>query len=166
MDTCTALTRRSEQLELDKIAQALEITKLKRRVKKLERGNKVKVLKLIRLQKVGTAQRIDTSDDTVMDDVSNKGRMIADMDVDADVVLEEAKDVADDAKTDQDVENVAGFKMDYFKGMTYDDIRPVFEKHFDLNVAFLQKTKEQIKEEEIRALKRINKTLAEKAAKS
>nr|GEZ49290.1 hypothetical protein [Tanacetum cinerariifolium] len=61
--------------------------------------------------------------------------------------------------------NVAGFKMDYFKGMTYDDIRPVFEKHFNLNVSFLQKIKEQIKEEESRALKRINETPAEKAAK-
>nr|GEX19789.1 ribonuclease H-like domain-containing protein [Tanacetum cinerariifolium] len=63
------------------------------------------------------------------------------------------------------LKNVAGFKMDYFKGMTYDDIRPVFEKHFDLNVAFLQKTKEQIDKEESRALKRINETPAEKAAK-
>nr|GEZ58906.1 hypothetical protein [Tanacetum cinerariifolium] len=79
-----ALTRRVKHLEIDKIAQALEITKLKRRVKKLERRNKVKVLKLRRLQKVGTAQRIDTSDDTVMDDVSNQGRMIADIDADAD----------------------------------------------------------------------------------
>nr|GEU68588.1 retrovirus-related Pol polyprotein from transposon TNT 1-94 [Tanacetum cinerariifolium] len=305
MDTCTALTRRVEHLELDKIAQALEITKLKRRVKKLERRNKVKVLKLKRLQKVGNAQRIDTSDNTVMDDVSNQGRMITDMDVDADVVLEEAKEVAADAKADQDtkeeesepaelqevvdivttakiitevvtpasttitaidvlipaattdaalkltaapsrktkgvvirdpeesstttftiinseakskdkgkgileeepkplkkqaqikqdekyareleaeyqaikmklqteaqarknimvyLKNVVGFKMDYFKGITYDDIRHVFEKHFDLNVAFLQKTKEQV-DEESRAMKRINETPAEKVAK-
>nr|GEV61175.1 hypothetical protein [Tanacetum cinerariifolium] len=64
------------------------------------------------------------------------------------------------------LKNVAGFKMNYFKGMTYDDIRLVFEKHFDLNVAFLQKTKEKIEEEESRALKRINKTPAEKARKS
>nr|GEV84658.1 hypothetical protein [Tanacetum cinerariifolium] len=63
------------------------------------------------------------------------------------------------------LKNVIGFKMDYFKGMSYDDIRPVFEKHFDLNVAFLQKTKEHIEEEESRALKRINETPAEKAAK-
>nr|GEV06184.1 hypothetical protein [Tanacetum cinerariifolium] len=104
MDTCTALTRRVKHLELDKIAQALEITKFKRRVKKLERRNKVKVLKLRRLQKVGTAQRIDTSDDTVMDGVSNQRRMIVDIDDDADVVLEEAKDVADDAKDDQDTD--------------------------------------------------------------
>nr|GEX93939.1 hypothetical protein [Tanacetum cinerariifolium] len=38
------------------------------RVKKLERRNKVKVWKLRRLQNVGTGQRIETSDDTVMDD--------------------------------------------------------------------------------------------------
>nr|GEW83962.1 ribonuclease H-like domain-containing protein [Tanacetum cinerariifolium] len=42
MDTCTTLLRRVEHLELDKIAQALEITKLKQRVKKLERRNKIK----------------------------------------------------------------------------------------------------------------------------
>nr|GEV86923.1 hypothetical protein [Tanacetum cinerariifolium] len=44
--------------------------------------------------------------------------------------------------------NVTGFKMDYFKGMSYDDIRPIFEKKFNSNVAFLLKTKEQIDEEE------------------
>nr|GEZ72665.1 putative ribonuclease H-like domain-containing protein [Tanacetum cinerariifolium] len=78
---------------------------LKQRVKKLERRNKVKVLKLRRLQKVGTGQRIETSDDTVMDDVSNQRRMIAEIDQDADVVLEEIKDVVDDiVKDDQDVD--------------------------------------------------------------
>nr|GEV02487.1 retrovirus-related Pol polyprotein from transposon TNT 1-94 [Tanacetum cinerariifolium] len=297
----------------DKVAQALEITKLKSRVKKLERSNKASKLK--RLKKVGSAQRIDTSDDTMMDDVSNQGRMIADMDADADVVLEEAKDVAADIikdVQDADVEdsahdqgrqeesqaeiykidldhankvlsmqeeeiepaglqevvdvvttakiitkvvtaasttinvadvpipvattaatptltaapsrrkkgvvirdpqetatpftiihseakskdkgkgilveelkplkkqaqinsskekydvylkNVAGFKMDYFKGMTYDYIRPIFKKHFDSNVAFLQKIKKQMDEEDIRALKRLNESKEEKAAK-
>nr|GEV46520.1 hypothetical protein [Tanacetum cinerariifolium] len=39
--------------------------------------------------------------------------------------------------------NMAGFKMDYFKGMSYDDIRPIFEK----------------------ALKRTSESLEEKAAK-
>nr|GEZ05120.1 hypothetical protein [Tanacetum cinerariifolium] len=42
MDTCISLTRRVKHLEFDKVAQALEITRLKRRVKKLERRNKVK----------------------------------------------------------------------------------------------------------------------------
>nr|GEV71883.1 hypothetical protein [Tanacetum cinerariifolium] len=59
---------------------------------------------------------------------------------------------------------IAGFKMEYFKGMSYDDIRPIFERYFDSNMALLQKTKEQIEEEESRALKRINETPAERAA--
>nr|GEZ69830.1 hypothetical protein [Tanacetum cinerariifolium] len=40
LDACVALIKRVEHLEYDKVAQALEITKLKRRVKKLEKGNK------------------------------------------------------------------------------------------------------------------------------
>nr|GFA45810.1 hypothetical protein [Tanacetum cinerariifolium] len=80
LDACAALTRRVEHLECDKVALALEITKLKRKVKKLEKGNRVKVLKLRRLKKIGTSQRIDTSEDIVMEDASNQGRMIDDMD--------------------------------------------------------------------------------------
>nr|GFB42950.1 hypothetical protein [Tanacetum cinerariifolium]GFC10623.1 hypothetical protein [Tanacetum cinerariifolium] len=47
---------------------------------------------------VGTTQRVETSNDTVLDDVPNQGRMIAEMDHDADVVLKDDKEVADDAK--------------------------------------------------------------------
>nr|GEX47343.1 hypothetical protein [Tanacetum cinerariifolium] len=334
MDTCTTLTRRVENLEQDKIAQALEITKLKSRVKKLERRNKASKLK--RLKKVGSAQRIETSDDTVMDDVSKQGRMIADMDADVDEILEDAnKEVVVEKSTDVDesadvqgrkaesqaqiyqidlehanklitevvtaasatltaaapqlttaaaptlttapsaarrrkevvirdpqksakpstiihseakskdkgkgilveepkplkkqaqieqdeayvrelkaelnknidwdkvidhvqrkqkednavkryqalkrkpqskaqakknmmiyLRNVASFKMDYFKGMSYDDVRPIFEKHFDSNVAFLQKKKEQMDEEDSKALKRMNESQEDKAAKN
>nr|GEW69178.1 hypothetical protein [Tanacetum cinerariifolium] len=300
LDACAALTRRVEHLEYDKVAQALEITKLKRRVKKLEKRNHVRVLKLRRLQRVRTSQRVDTFDDTVMDDESNQGRMIAEMDKDDVVVLmddkdedkkvEEAKviesaqdkteptevqevvDVVTTAKliievvtaasetvtaasaiiptTEPQVltatltaaparvvpapsrrrkgvvirdpeeesttsaiipaetkpkdkgkgillkakedlvvkryqaikrkpqieaqarknmmmylKNIDGFKLDYFKGMSYDDIRLIFEAKFNSNVDLLIKTKEQIEEEENRALQMINETLAEKAAK-
>nr|GEW88372.1 hypothetical protein [Tanacetum cinerariifolium] len=76
MDACAALTRRVEHLKYNKVAQALEITKLKKGV--------------------------GTSDDTVMDDESNQGRMIAEMDQDDVVVLkddkEEDKEVADAVK--------------------------------------------------------------------
>nr|GFD01048.1 hypothetical protein [Tanacetum cinerariifolium] len=48
--------------------------------------------------------------------------------------------------------NMARFKLDYFKRMSYDDIRPIFEKYFNLNVAFPEKTKKQLEEEENRAL--------------
>nr|GEY52374.1 hypothetical protein [Tanacetum cinerariifolium] len=61
--------------------------------------------------------------------------------------------------------NVAGFKMDYFKEMTYDDIRPIFEKYFNSNVAFLQKTKEQMEEEDSRVLKRLSESQEDKASK-
>nr|GEU55661.1 hypothetical protein [Tanacetum cinerariifolium] len=228
---------------------------LKRMVKKLEKRNKVSVLKLRRLQKVGTSQRVETSDDTMMDNESNQGRMIAEMDQDDAVVLKDAKDVADavkdaeEAKEDETetaevqevvdvvttaklitkvvtaasaiittaeaqvptaitatltaapvrvvvvpsrrrkgvdidwdeaidhvkrkakedpavkryqamkrkpqtkaqarknmmmyLKNVVGFKMDYFKGISYDDIRPIFEAKFNSNLAFLLKTKEE-----------------------
>nr|GEW69422.1 hypothetical protein [Tanacetum cinerariifolium] len=63
------------------------------------------------------------------------------------------------------LKNVAGFKMDYFKGMSYDDIRPIIEAKFNTNVAFLLKTKEQIEEDENKALQKLNETPAERAAK-
>nr|GEU52247.1 hypothetical protein [Tanacetum cinerariifolium] len=299
----------------DKIAQALEITKLKQRVKKLERRNKLKVSKLRRLKRVGTAQRVDTYDDTVMDDVSKQERIIASMDVDENVtgrqaesqaqfyqidlehakkvlsmqddklkpaelqevveivtiaklmtevvtaasatitaadtpipaatitaaaptlttapsaarrrkwsriLVEEPKPLKKQAQIEHDeayareleeelnknidwdevieqvqrkekevnavtryqvlkrkpqteaqakkntmiyLRNMAGFKMDYFKGMTYDDIRLIFEKKFNSNVAFLEKTKEQMEEEDSRALKRKVVSLEDKASK-
>nr|GEU86650.1 hypothetical protein [Tanacetum cinerariifolium] len=68
LETCTALTRRVENLKQDKIAQALEITKLKQRVRRLEKRNKVKASGLKRLKKVGTTQRVESSADIVMDD--------------------------------------------------------------------------------------------------
>nr|GEV17077.1 putative ribonuclease H-like domain-containing protein [Tanacetum cinerariifolium] len=57
------------------------------------------------------------------------------------------------------------YQMDYFKGMSFDDIRPIFKAKFNSNVAFLLKTKEQIEEDKNRALQKINETLAERAAK-
>nr|GEU59713.1 hypothetical protein [Tanacetum cinerariifolium] len=61
--------------------------------------------------------------------------------------------------------NNAGYKLDYFKGLSYDDIRPIFQAKFDANMRFLLKTKEQMEEEDRRALKSINETPAQKAAK-
>nr|GEV27180.1 putative ribonuclease H-like domain-containing protein [Tanacetum cinerariifolium] len=68
-------------------------------------------------------------------------------------------------KAKEDPANVASFKLDYFKGMSYDDIRLIFEAKFNSNVDFFLKTKEQIEEDESKALQKINETLAEKAAK-
>nr|GEW32687.1 hypothetical protein [Tanacetum cinerariifolium] len=309
LDACAALTRRVEHLKQDKVAQDLEIIKLKTRVKKLERSNKVKTMKLRRLRKIRTSQRIESSDDTHMEDMSNQGRMIdeskkdecaelmneketekvrvnpddarvegrqadiyhIDMDhatkvpsmqedepeiqeavevvttaklitevvaavseivsvaavVQADVpaapvnvaavmttaapvkvadkgkgiLVEEPKpmkkkqqveldeayarklheefnqDIDWEAAIDhvkqrakeepfiQRYQNTAGFTLDFFNGMSYDDIRPIFEAKFNANLEFLLKTKEQIEEENSRAIALINETLAQKAAK-
>nr|GEZ93664.1 hypothetical protein [Tanacetum cinerariifolium] len=99
LDTCAALTSRIEQLESAKMSQALEISKLKKRVKRLEKSNKFKVFKLHRLKKVGTSQRIDTSDDTIMEDVSNQRRMINDSDRDEGVALTAKKE--EEKKTEE-----------------------------------------------------------------
>nr|GEU37544.1 putative ribonuclease H-like domain-containing protein [Tanacetum cinerariifolium] len=45
-------------------------------------GSQSKAFKLRRLKKVGTSQRVETSDDTIMEDVSNQGRMIVELDRD------------------------------------------------------------------------------------
>nr|GEX90790.1 hypothetical protein [Tanacetum cinerariifolium] len=208
LNTCTTLTRRVEHLEQDKIAQTL----------------------------------VNTSDDTVMDDVSKRGGIIANIDADEDAILKDAKDVVAIEKTGDELKpveiqevvevvttaklttkvvtaasatitaadtlipaaiitvaaptlttahsvarkrkgvkpqteaqakknmmiylrNMDGFKMDYFKGMSYDDIYLIFKKKFNSNVAFLEKTKEQMEEEDNKALKRISKSQEDKAAK-
>nr|GEY32804.1 hypothetical protein [Tanacetum cinerariifolium] len=56
-------------------------------------------------------------------------------------------------------------RLDYFKGMSYDDIRPIFEAKFNSNIKFLLKIKEQMEEEESRTLQSINETPTQKAAK-
>nr|GEV82384.1 hypothetical protein [Tanacetum cinerariifolium] len=119
------------------VAQNLEITKLKTRVKKLERANKVKTLKLRRLRKVGTSQRVDNSDDTLMEDVSNQGRIIDELDKDE----------------DEEKELLLGIQR-----------RNHLQKLL-LKPSPRTKEKDQIEEEENRAIASINETPAQKAAK-
>nr|GFC84872.1 hypothetical protein [Tanacetum cinerariifolium] len=75
------------------------IIKLKARVKRLERANKVKSSKLRRLRKVGASKLIESSDD--MEDVFNQERMIDDLDKDEgiELVVGQVKD-ADIAETE------------------------------------------------------------------
>nr|GEW89055.1 hypothetical protein [Tanacetum cinerariifolium] len=42
------------------------------------------------------------------------------------------------------LKNMAGFKMDFFKGMTYSEIRPIFEKHYNSIQAFLEKEEDEV----------------------
>nr|GEW95690.1 hypothetical protein [Tanacetum cinerariifolium] len=293
LDTCSALARRVEGLENDKAAQQLEIVKLKARVKKLEKINKVKSSKLRRLKNVGTSQHVESSNN--IENVFNQERIIADMDQDEGIglVADQEKDAKvegmhankqaelynldldhsskvlsiqeDDTevvaastpipaakpkivnitaapvvstrkrkrvvirdpeeelsyntpaetlkvkdkgkgilieapkpmkKKDQielDAEyarklqeeinkeheetykninrnaaldhNTEGYKMDFFKGMKYDKILPIFQAKFDANMRFLFKSREEMEEDDEEIIKSINETPAQKAAK-
>nr|GEW70631.1 hypothetical protein [Tanacetum cinerariifolium] len=109
LDTCSALTQRVEHLEHDNVAQKLEIIKLKARVKRLERANKVKSSKLKRLRKVGASRRIESFDD--MEDVFNQGRMINEDDgielvKDADIAEIEGRHAAEQAEKQAEIYNL------------------------------------------------------------
>nr|GEW79815.1 hypothetical protein [Tanacetum cinerariifolium] len=89
----------------DKIDQAIKITKLKQRVKRLEKKRQFKSLGLKRLKKVRTAQWVESSANTVMDnqeDASKQGGKIAKLVADEDVTLEDV-----DAKVAMDA-NIQG----------------------------------------------------------
>nr|GFA87271.1 hypothetical protein [Tanacetum cinerariifolium] len=63
------------------------------------------------------------------------------------------------------LKNIAGYKMDFFKGMSYAKICLIFQARFDENMRFLFKSREEIKEEDQEVIKSINETPAQKAAK-
>nr|GFC47128.1 hypothetical protein [Tanacetum cinerariifolium] len=139
-----ALTRRVEHLELDKINQALEITKLKRRIKELERRNKEEESEPIELQEV--VEVVTTA--KIITEVVLELEAELNRNIDWDEVIYHVKKKAKEdpavkkyqalkrkPQTEAQarknmmiyLKNVVGFKMDYFKGTSYDDIRPIFE---------------------------------------
>nr|GEZ80428.1 hypothetical protein [Tanacetum cinerariifolium] len=63
MELCTTLQTRVLDLERTKTTQAPEITSLKKRVKKLEKKQRLRTHKLKRLYKVGLTARVDSSKD-------------------------------------------------------------------------------------------------------
>ncbi|GKB04739.1 hypothetical protein Tco_0832934, partial [Tanacetum coccineum] len=76
--------------ENTKNAQAQEITSLKKRVKKLEKKRGSRTYKLKRLYKVGRSARIVSSDEACLgdlEDASKQGRIIDDIDKDAEIRL-------------------------------------------------------------------------------
>nr|GEX18077.1 ankyrin repeat-containing protein [Tanacetum cinerariifolium] len=203
------------------IAQAIEITKLKQKVKRLEKKRQFKSFGLKRLRKVRTAQRVESSAETVMDDQEDASKQDTDEAEPAEVeevievviaaklmtevvtttattitaaqvpkasaprrrmgviiqdpeetatasviVHSEVKASKEERKAGQYsreilkrkhvteaqarknmmiyLKNMTGFKMDFFKGMTYNDIRPIFKKHCNLNQAFLERVEEEV----------------------
>nr|GEY69540.1 hypothetical protein [Tanacetum cinerariifolium] len=98
-NACAALARRVEHLENDKVAQALEITKLKRRVKKLEKGNRVKVLKLRRIiDKLDKDDAIALMDDKEEDKKEEDAKVVEDDQEDEPAEVQDVVDVVTTAK--------------------------------------------------------------------
>nr|GEW67606.1 hypothetical protein [Tanacetum cinerariifolium] len=78
------------ELEQDKHTHALEILKLKKRVKKLEKKRRSKHSGFKRLRKVETTQRVESSNDTIVgaqNDASKRGGEIVAIDADKDITL-------------------------------------------------------------------------------
>nr|GFC86094.1 hypothetical protein [Tanacetum cinerariifolium] len=63
------------------------------------------------------------------------------------------------------LKNTEGYKLDFFKGKTYDEILPIFQAKFDVNMKFLFKLREEMEKEDEEIIKSINETHAQKAAK-
>nr|GEY84086.1 hypothetical protein [Tanacetum cinerariifolium] len=223
--TCATLTNKVTNLEQDKIAQAIQITKLKQRVRRLEKKRQFKSLGLKRLRKdtneaepakveevieVVTAAKLITEVVTIASTTitaaqvvpkasaprRRKGVVIHDLEetATASVIIHsevKSKDKGKDQvkrKEKQDnivmiyqalkrnpvtkaqarknimvyLKNMVGFKMNFFKGMTYTDIRPIFEKHYNSIQAFMEKGDKEIEEE---GSKRKNDSPEQKAAK-
>ncbi|GKB71367.1 hypothetical protein Tco_0932779 [Tanacetum coccineum] len=100
----TKLSERVLDLENTKTSQAVEITKLKERVKKLERRNKARTSGLKRLRKVSRSAQVFSSKDEglgAQEDASKQGRKIANLETDAEVILvDEAQGRNDDLMFD------------------------------------------------------------------
>nr|GEY94478.1 hypothetical protein [Tanacetum cinerariifolium] len=186
LDKCSAFVLRVKGLETANAAQQLEIIKLKARVKKLERLNKVKSSKLRRLKKVGTSQHIESSDD--VENVFNQGRISVDMETDEGIELEVDQEKSAEvegrhADTQTEIYNIdldhsskvlteTPTVKDKGKGILIKDPKPMTKKdqvemdaEFDANMKFLFKTREEMEKEDEEIIKRINETPAQKAAK-
>nr|GEU33085.1 hypothetical protein [Tanacetum cinerariifolium] len=266
LETCATLTKHVANLEQDKVAQAIEITKLKQRVKRLEKKTQFKSFRLKKLRKgwlaesqakvyhmdLENAEKVLSMQDTdeaepakvkEVIEVVTTAKLITELVTTAatpitaaqvpkasaprrrrGVIIQDPKETATalvivhfEAKSkdkgngilivepkplkrqvqiEQDeafareleaelnaninwndvmeqerknmmiyLKNMAGFKMDFFRGMTYSDIRPIFKKHHSLNQAFLERVEEEVTGHEEERSKRKDDSLEKRATK-
>nr|GEW38380.1 retrovirus-related Pol polyprotein from transposon TNT 1-94 [Tanacetum cinerariifolium] len=97
MELCTNLQLRVLDLKKTKTTQAHEITSLKRRVKKLEKKQRLRTHKIKRLYKVGLIARVYSSEDdqSLGEDASKQRRNIHDINADEDTTLINDQDDAE-----------------------------------------------------------------------
>nr|GEW29516.1 hypothetical protein [Tanacetum cinerariifolium] len=122
METCATLSQKVSHLEQDKLAQALEIIKLKKRVQKLEKKRRSKSLGLKRLRK----GRKDDDNDSIKEASAVKPTVFDDEEVTMIMAQTLIKMKAKKARLFDEknmivyLKNIDGYKMEHFKCMTYD----------------------------------------------
>ncbi|GJW44286.1 hypothetical protein Tco_0073085 [Tanacetum coccineum] len=107
MVLCTSLQSRVLALETTKTTQATEIASLKKRVKKLERRNKLRTHRVKRLYKVGSSRRVESSEEEGITLVSTHFDADTDMfgvhDLDGDEVVVESEARAGEKRNVEEV---------------------------------------------------------------
>nr|GEY99674.1 hypothetical protein [Tanacetum cinerariifolium] len=174
METCATLTQKVAHLEQNKVAQALEITKLKKRVKRLERNGRSKHFGLKRLTKVDAYEDVTFIDvDTAVEmDADIQGRMEEDVTAVKEINAAESEPTVFDDEEMQEkhldnirkyhnlkrkpisvaqarknmivyLKNMARYKIAHFKGVTYDQVRSIFEREYNKVQTFLKPNKDE-----------------------
>nr|GEV24591.1 hypothetical protein [Tanacetum cinerariifolium] len=118
METCATLSQNVSELEQDKHTQSLEILQLKKSVKKLEKKKRSKSLGFKRLRRVGTAQRVESSTDTVVD-VETQEEVVA-------------MDVEPQGRINQEDVNVASKGVNAAEPTVFDDEETLFKPDKDV----------------------------------
>nr|GFA57878.1 hypothetical protein [Tanacetum cinerariifolium] len=165
--------RRVEHLEYDKVAQALEINKLKRMVKKLEKGNRGRIID--ELDKDDAVALMDNKEEDKKEEEAKRLLLLPVKQLLLPVQLKRKgvviRDPEEESTTSLIIPAETKFK-DKGKGIMVEEPKPLKKKqqvkmdeeyarklHAELN------TKEQIEDEESKALQSINETPAQKVAK-
>nr|GEU35105.1 hypothetical protein [Tanacetum cinerariifolium] len=195
LETYTTLTKKVEALKQDKIAQALEITKLKQKVRRLEKKRKLKVLGLKRLKKddeadpaelkevieVVTTTKLMTKVVTAAPSAARrrKGVVIKDPEktITPSIIVHyepKSKDKGKGilVKEPKPLKKQAQIEQDeaYARELEAElnaniNRNEVIEQHFNSIVAFLEKREEQLEDKASKAIKRRSETSKEKTAK-
>nr|GEV43393.1 hypothetical protein [Tanacetum cinerariifolium] len=158
LDTCYALVLRVEGLENDKVAQQLEIVKLKAMVKKLEKISKIKSSKLRRRKGVViTNPKEELPSDTLAETpkVKDKSKRI---------LIEAPRPMKKKDQIEMDAETLKVTRWISLRERSMMKFFQSFKPSLIANMKFLFKSKEKIEAEDEEIIKSINETPAQKAA--
>nr|GEX34972.1 retrovirus-related Pol polyprotein from transposon TNT 1-94 [Tanacetum cinerariifolium] len=139
-------------LKQDKIAQALEIVKLKQKVKRLEKKKRSKHSSLKRLRKVGRMEEDATAikeinaaepKPTVFDDLEMQEKHLDNIKKFQNLKRKPISIAQARKNMIIYLKNMVGYKIAHFKGMTYDHVRAIFEREYNKVQTFLKPDRDE-----------------------